>query len=370
MDAVLTSRHPLRHVHGIKETFCAAPAEWASVVEKQLLTGKYALLLNVDEPGLLALSRHSWQPEAARFLPFLPGSEIAATVGSKKAFHDWCLTNGLAVPETHYCHNFEEAFDLAQGRPGAWLVKGDTGSGGQTVLRVSPNLNPMAVPVQQSRVWLVQKDEGHDVGSGIFLADHGRLVAWMGIKKIVCLQRGFGPTVLGRGDVSPDLGALCKRVAAASGVTGLTGFDFVRSPDRGLLLIDSHLGRMSPMQHFDSLYGVDFAASLRALLHGKPASVTAPAHGPAFIKFPEIIQLALQGGLGNLLKETTFSVKMPLSPPGDPLIGIRTTLATTISQTRVSLGRWRRLIFSGKLSGCYTTGSGHTKKGAVPRVVS
>jgi len=344
VDAVLTPRHPLRHVRGFKETFSAAPSEWASAVERRLLTGKYALLLNVDEPGLIALSRHSWHPEAARFLPFLPGSEIAATVGSKKAFYEWCLKNGLAVPETHYRHSFEEAVLLAQKLPGAWLVKGDTGSGGQTVVPVSPSLDPKAVPLQKSRVWLVQKDEGRSVGSGIFLADHGRLVAWIGIKKIVCLKQGFGPTVLGGGDMSEDVGGLCERVAMASGITGLTGFDFVRNPGRGPLLIDSHLGRMSPMQHFDRLYGVDFGTGLRTCLEGRETKCAEPVQGPLFVKFPEVLQLAMQGGLGHLLKNLDAAAKMPLSPPREPLIGFRSACGTVFSQARVNLGSWRRAM--------------------------
>lgn len=100
------------------------------------------------------------------------------------------------------------------------------------------------------------------------------------------------------------------------------------------------------MQHFDRLYHVDFAASLRGHLEGNPADVPVPVNGPAFVKFPEFLQLLMQGGLGNLLKKTSFPLKMPLSPPGDPLIGIRSALAVTTSQTRVTLGRWRRLIFS------------------------
>lgn len=351
VDAVLTPCHPLRHVHGIERIFSASPAEWASVVERQLLTGQYALLLNVDEPGLIALCRYSWHPGAVKFLPFPPGSDIAATVGSKKAFHEWCLKGGLAVPETHFCPSIEEACDLALGLSGAWLVKGDSGSGGQTVMRFSPDLNPGAAPVQQSRSWLVQKDEGSDVGSGIFLADHGRLVTWMGIKKIVCLKNGFGPTVLGRGDMSGDIGELCKRVAMASGITGLTGFDFVRSPDRGPLLIDSHLGRMSPMQHFDRLYGVDFGAGLRACLEGGKPSFQEPVQGPMLLKFPEILQLAMQGGLGGLLNNLDLPVKMPLAPPGDPVMGLRSARDIVLSQARVTLGRWRSAMRSFVLAG-------------------
>jgi hypothetical protein len=347
VDAVLTPKHSLRRVLGISRTFLASPDEWASAVEKRLLSGEYSLFLNVDEQGLKALYDYSWHPDAVRFLPLDPASETAATVGSKREFYDWCLRNRLPAPETHFCESFPEAWAMRQRLPGPWFLKGDAGSGGQSVHRGGRGSEPSGeIP---PGTWLVQRDEGTNVGSGIFLADHGRLVSWMGIRKVVCLNQGLGPTVLGRGDPGEDVGELCRRVAMASGVTGLTGFDFVRTPDRGLLLIDSHLGRMSPMQHFDRLYRVDFAAGLRACLLDKTPGEPAPPHpGPAFIKFPEVLQLIMQGGLGNLLKEVDLQAKIPLAPPGDPLTGIRSACSTVVSQARVNAGRWRRRVFSGR----------------------
>lgn len=347
VDAVITPRHPLRHVRGFSKTFIADDSEWADTVEKRLLTGEYSFFLNVDEPGLMALYRHSWNPGAVKYLPFDPKSEAASTVCSKIGFHNWCLRHDLPVPETHVCSSFQEVIAIRQQLKGDWFLKGDTGSGGLTVRRYAPG-SPPPRDDEKCAAWLLQHDEGKEVGGVVFLADRGRLLSWFGIKQIVCLNKGLGPTVLGRGDADREIGELCRRVASASGVTGLTGVDFVRSRDRGLLLIDSHLGRMSPMQHFDRLYQVDFAASLRRHLQGVPFDVTAPLKGPAFIKFPEVLQLAMQGSLGKLLKETNFPVKMPLSPPGDPLAGIRSALAVTTSQARVTLGRWRRLIFSGR----------------------
>jgi hypothetical protein len=349
VDAVMTPKHPLEGVAGISKTYVANAKDWAGTIGDRLRTGEYALLLNVDEPGLRALYSHSWQPEVSKFLPLEVGSRVAATVGSKKAFHEWCLAIGLPVPETHLSSSLDEAVEIRRRLTGEWLLKGDSGFGGQSVRRISPDWRPSSGPESKSKSWLVQRDEGPDVGSGIFLADHGRLLAWMGIKKIVCLNNGFGPTVVGRGDVSPDLGDLCRRVAAASGVTGLTGFDFVRSADRGPLLIDSHLGRMSPMQHFDRLYGVDFASTLRSFLKSVPSMESEPSDGNrSFIKFPEVLQFVVQGGLRTLLKEINCKESMPIAPAGDPVCGLKNAWLTVSSQIRVNLGHWRRLLFSSR----------------------
>lgn len=341
VDAVMSSRHPLRGVRGISRVYMAEPSEWSSVVEDRLLSGDYARLFNVDEPGLRQLYLRSWCPEAAKFLPFPPGGEVASNIRSKMAFHRWCRRHGLPFPETHFCSSFHEACELRSRLPGSWLIKGDACSGGQNVMRHPSEVDPE--DVWDSGTWLVQRDEGDRVGSGIFLADHGRVLAWIGIKKIVCLNRGYGPTVLGGGDDSPDVGELCRRVAGASGVTGLTGFDFVRNAGNEPLLIDSHLGRMSPMQHFDRIYGVDFASALLASLNGRFPQVQAPAPGPGFVKFPEAVQLVMQGGLGRLLKAVNLPMSMPLFPPGDPLTGLRSAANVLFSQARVNFGRFRRV---------------------------
>jgi hypothetical protein len=100
------------------------------------------------------------------------------------------------------------------------------------------------------------------------------------------------------------------------------------------------------MQHFDRLYGVDFASSLRSwLLEGNSCEAAPPQEGPSFIKFPELLQLIVQGGLISLLKEVDFQASVPLSPSGDPFTGCRSACSTVISQARVNLGRWRRQIF-------------------------
>lgn len=341
VDAVMTRRHPLRGIRGISRNCVVEPSEWAAVVEERLLSGDYVRFFNVDEPGLRQLYRHSWLPEVAKFLPFPPGGEVASIIRSKKAFHEWCRRRGLPCPETHFCSSFQEACELRSRLCGSWLIKADAGSGGQNVMRHPSEVDPE--DVLESGIWLVQRDEGVRVGSGIFLADHGRVLAWIGIKKIVCLNRGYGPTVLGCGDDSPDVGDLCERVAEASGVSGLTGFDFVRNDRNEPLLIDSHLGRMSPMQHFDRDYGVDFSSALLASLKGEKSPVQKPAPGPGFVKFPEAVQLVMQGSLVRLVKAVDLPMSMPLFPPQDPLTGLRSVWNILFSQARVNIGRFRRV---------------------------
>lgn len=344
VDAVFTSRHPLLGVSRISNCYVAEPHEWAATIQSRLLSHEYSLFLNVDEPGVQALYEFAWHPEAIRYLPFTPGSAVAATVGSKSRFYDWCRSNALPIPETHACANFSEACALQKTLPGAWLLKGDFGSGGHSVMRSSDEAGSHLNDVQRNQTWLVQRHEGSWIGSGIFLADRGVLQAWIGIRKIVCLNKGYGPTVLGTCELPPKLGELCASVAAASEVTGLTGFDFVKNADGQLLIIDSHLGRMSPMVHFDRLCGVNFSETLKSAVDGLPYCANAPVNGGAFVKFPEIVQLIMQEGPRGIIRRASFPLVMPIAPRGDSLIALRTALAIFLSQVRVKIGAWRRKL--------------------------
>lgn len=340
VDTVMTPHHPLRGARGISQAFIAEDSKWAAEIEAKLLTGDYLRFYNNDEFGLKALYRHAWSHEAAKFLPLVPGTAAAGTVNSKSAFYDWCLQEGLPIPETYSCNSFSEACALQEKLVGAWLLKGDTGCSGSTVMRSATDRHAgLAKP--QGEPWLVQRDVGQAVGSAMFLAERGELLGWIATKNMVRLSDGFGVTVLGRGDTHPDIGELCRHVAKASGVTGLTGFDFVRTADRGPLLIDSHLGRMCPMLHFDRLYGVDFAGLLREHLNGNTNVTVTPSEGPLFVKFPEVIDLIFEGGLLRLLKGFCPPI-MPLAPHGDLVLGLRIGLSGFLNSLRAAFGRWRR----------------------------
>lgn len=96
------------------------------------------------------------------------------------------------------------------------------------------------------------------------------------------------------------------------------------------------------MQHFDRVYGVDFSSALLASLNGESPPMQMPAPGPGFVKLPEAVQLAMQGGLVRLLKAVNLPMSMPLFPPGDPMTGVRSAWNIIISQARVNCGRLRR----------------------------
>ncbi|MDX2080517.1 MAG: hypothetical protein SFU53_07010 [Terrimicrobiaceae bacterium] len=340
VDAVFSQGHPLRRAKGFEQSFVVPIDGWVPAIEDLLASGRYTLLMNVDETGVYSLYDHEWTAPVEDCLPFSPSSPLARTVGNKAAFHEWCLAHSLPVPETHAVEDFESALAFSRTRSGPWLLKGNRGFGGQRVL--APPFDPPA-PEAQAGVWLVQRDHGRRVGSGLFASLQGRLAAWMGIQKNVCLRNGFGPTVTGESYSPPAVGELCAAVAAAGGISGITGFDFVLTDDERPLIIDSHLGRMSPLQHFDRACGVDLGAALGAALRNEQQPVPKPSTGREFIKFPECLQLAFEGRIARTTPGR--SVYMPLFPENDLPLGVTSTVHLVMSEVRVWLGAVRRRIF-------------------------
>lgn len=339
MDAVFTTGHPLRGTRGFGKTWTVPHAAWPTALESALESGDYGLLVNVDETGLYALYAHSWGAETRRFLPFSPESPLGRAVGSKTAFHLWCEAQGLPVPESRAFPTFAEAKDFAERQPGRWLIKADRGYGGNGVVAA-----PYPQPRGSQKAWLVQRDHGHGVGSGVFTAVDGQLLAWVGFRKLACLREGFGPTVHGTCDVRASIGELCAAVAACGRITGITGFDYVLDENERPLLIDSHLGRMSPLQHFDRTYGVDLGAALGAGLRGETRTVGAPAAGRDFIKFPELIQLAFEGNLGRLARRDIARSEMPILPHRNRDVAISSLFRLVATELRVLIGAWRRRL--------------------------
>lgn len=347
VDAVATPKHPLRRSRWLADVEEVEEAGWAATIEEKLASGSYAFFANVDEPGLIALYRHRWGKAARRYLPFDPDSDLAKSVGCKSAFYDWCERNGVPIPETFRCDTGLEVKEVAATLSGRWLLKGSSGMGGQMVWvadkprdmvslisRVKAGTKPMK--------WLVQKHEGGAVGAAMFLAIEGELLAWFAVRKNLCLNGGLGPTVMGSGDIDVRIGELCAAVAKAGRITGITGLDYVVSSERGPLVIDSHLGRMTTLNHFDHAYGVDFSSALKRWL-GRPSTPCVnPRPGPDVLKVPELLEFIIKERADAVAHLGRSDCKAPIFPKGDIRLGIVVLAGVCVSALRVRLGAVRQ----------------------------
>lgn len=300
VDAVVTTGHSLAKSRWLNRVDVVEPARWSAVVAERLDQGGYDYFCNADEPGLVELYRHrEWSERAALLLPFPPRSRLADTVGHKRSFYAWCKENGLPVPESHECGDLITARAIRRDLQGDWLLKGDVGAGGY---HVWPWPDPRKVPpgVTPSGSYVLQRNEGSQSGCVLFFADHGRLCGWFACRRRLATRGGLGPLVICRADLDPRVGKLCAAVAAAANITGVSGFDYVVSPDSSPMLIDSQLGRLTGMIGFDRIYGIDFSALFHATLRGQRAALMRPKTGPDAIKLFEAIKMFFREGISTI----------------------------------------------------------------------
>lgn len=347
IDAVVTTGHPIARSRWFNSVTVVDPSRWSASVAERLDTGNYDHFCNADEPGLVELYKHRpWTERAARLLPFVPGSKLALTIGHKQAFYAWCREQHLPVPESYDCGDFAAASHLRRGLSGSWLLKKDIGAGGYGVWPwPDPQFPPIDVTV--TGPFVVQRDEGDASGCVLFLANRGRLCGWFACRRRLATRSGFGPLVVCRVDLDPRLGQLCEALAAAANITGISGFDYVVSPEAGPLLIDSQLGRLTGMIGFDRVYGIDFSSLYGAILRGLPIERMDPQAGPDAIKLFEAIKMLFREDMRKIPAAIDGPWRTAGMPDRDSILMIRELFSVVFTSGQVwggrqkqRLGRW------------------------------
>jgi hypothetical protein len=327
-------------------------ATFATRIRERLSTGEYVALQLVDEPALLAALTDAPETLPASYLPFTD-PQLRSSVGRKANFYAWCDKHAVPTPSTAIVQRWEEVESAAAAFGYPYLVKGDTGSGGQTVrlIRSQADLDAARPALSRHGPWLVQERIPGPAFAVQFAAHHGRLLGWFAIIKRVVLGGGRGPTLVGE-ICSPDgVEDICSRLCVLGGLNGLHGFDFMLSPEGRPLIIDPHLGRCTTMNHFGTLCGVDLGAAWRDALVGYRRPVARPdSTGDVFVKFPELIEYIFERGL-----QRTFADLRPWRsrltvgwgvPSEFPAIALGSA-DIFVGSVRVAVGAVRRRYFPG-----------------------
>jgi hypothetical protein len=364
VDAVLCQGHACARSRALSRVTLAGrgPADWAAAVGERLLSGDHALLVVGDESGLRALLAHPPPPAVWPLLPVRPGSELARTVGHKAEFYGWCWRHGLPVPETGVLGGPAEVIAKAEEMDWSCFVKGDTGLGGSSVhrIRCEADARRLAQSLSPAARWMLQRAEPGNVGCATFFAAEGRLLMWHAARALVCRRRGVGPMVAGEPWIDARVADLCERVAAASGLTGPGGFDFVESAGGELKLIDSHLGRCVSLYHFARDDGACLGTAIGRWLEGRAVRQEPRQDGGRFVKFPELIGMLHEGRLREIWPLWRAGARMPLAPPGDASMMWRLTGRMLIAQARMAAGAWRRRMQAAVVAGW---ARGHSRAG-------
>ena len=354
VDLLACRGNPLLASRSVKRRWPVArdDAAFAALVRERLATGEYAALQLVDEPALLAALGTAPATLPASYLPFTD-PQLRSSVGRKANFYAWCDKHAVPTPSTAIVQRWEEVESAAAAFGYPYLVKGDTGSGGQTVrfINSQADLDAARPALALHGPWLVQERISGPTCAALFAAHQGRLLGWFAVIKRVVLGSGRGPTLIGEICSPDEVEDICSRLCVLGGLNGLHGFDFMLSPEGRPLVIDPHLGRCTTMTHFGPLCGVDLGALWRDALLGACRPAARPdSTGTVFLKFPELIEYFFERGLRQTFADlrpwrSRWTVGWGV-PNEFPAIALGSA-DIFVGKVRVAVGAIRRRYFPG-----------------------
>ncbi len=257
--------------------------------------GSYAAVLCIDEPARELYLTHRRMPELANYLPFPLDSELNQVATNKVVFQQWCERLGIPVPRS-LTGDTPKALQMAtQAFRLPYVVKEAVGTGGRQVHIIRNHSQLEAViPRCGDKEWIVQEYISGSVGTTLFVARRGKLYAHCSLKNSVCMQGGIGPAVICQFTVDPQLEAIAHKIACY--VDGLTGFDWMQRGDGSYVVIDPHLGRVTPNAVITHLDGVDFGAAFYQSLIGDEPCVPQPwDSGQLVWLMPRALKLLFEG---------------------------------------------------------------------------
>lgn len=352
VDVVTTRNHPIwrskhvRRVHAVASTDDA----FREAIAGRLAAGNYALLLLMDEPSRTLVYRGALDPVIERHLPVPRESDLVEAFSDKERFQAWCERHGIPTPQTCGVETESEAVACARAWNYPIVLKGVAGMGGKAV-RICRSASELSAAFGElsasgGRV-LAQRFIAGAIGSTSFVALQGEMSAWTASEKFISVAKGLGPSAVRRIRTDPVLGELAAKIAAEGKITGITGFDWMEAGPGEFLVIDPHFGRCTPPAAISHLAGVDVGAAVRDLLEGTGRKQAPRGSGKIVVMFPQMLELALQGGLWKLVTRAnplSSRVHYDFGPRSEWALSLRLGTSYLSNGARVLLGRVRQIF--------------------------
>jgi biotin carboxylase len=159
------------------------------------------------------------------------------------------------------------------------IVRRDFGSGGAGTLRCRDAGEVLAatsgVSVQDAWVpegaprFVVQRFVDGEIVTRPFVAWHGEEIAGFTRSRLATHPGPFGPGSVVEFVGMPAVAAATRRLAAALGIHGFAGAQFLLDRDSGRPLLMEVNRRMLPATHSGSRIGIDLAAALATAMRGE-----------------------------------------------------------------------------------------------------
>jgi predicted ATP-grasp superfamily ATP-dependent carboligase len=299
VDVIAPSRHVIRQSVWVGEHFAANSDEaFLVVLCERLKSGAYQALFCIDEPSRELVLANAQLPELFDYLPFGSQSELNRAAVDKGAFYHWCARHSIPCPKSVCTQSASEVLGLAEEFEFPLVVKGARGAGGIEVdiVRSQQELEVVLNAHREREGWVLQEFIDGPVGTTTFVAREGRRYAIYSVVNRVCMRGGTGPSAICESIYDPRLAALADVMIRDGGVNGMTGFDWMLTPDGEYRVIDPHFGRAVPNAVAGHLSGVNWGHAFWASLVGKEPALVCAVDEPSYTVwlFPQALQLLFE----------------------------------------------------------------------------
>jgi len=262
---------------------------YVDALEAHLTREAYAWVLVTDDMLLEALVARRHSRALAPCLPVDPESPWIRVLGSKAALVE--IGGALPLAPSRLCATLADAERGAAELGYPIIVKKSVSWGGLGVraVHVPAELAEAFASVTGDEPVVLQKLVRGQVGSTIALFDRTPL-CWMSAFKARTFPGPYGPSSARRFMSHADVEPLLEAFGAASQYRGFAAFDWILDEATQRLAVIEVNTRAVPTIHMGRFAGVDFAASIRAMLAGTRAVQRPPAmpdDAPVIAMFPE-----------------------------------------------------------------------------------
>ncbi len=265
----------------------------------------YDAVICVDEPARALLYKESDHHALQPYLPFPKDSGLFEASTDKVEFHKWCVAHSIPVPKAYIAENISEIMEHAAKIGYPLVLKGAVGSGGKTVfvLNSETELEQQLESLDPSisETWVVQEYSSGPLGSTTFICKDGKVYAHCSSEKFACLAGGLGPSALRQFTKQHALGEICKQIANAGKISGITGFDWIERSPGDYRLIDPHLGRCTTTVPAMHLEGIEVDQALYTSLTGGEEQPEAAGSGRIVWMMPQSIEFMFNKGFARAL---------------------------------------------------------------------
>jgi len=255
------------------------PEEFLVALEREIVAGHYDVLLPMELPTQLLVTKHRERLEAMVRIPFADAN-LALRVHDKGFLTTFAMKQGIQCPATFLPRGPEQAAEMAAELPYPVLIKPRHSSGGRGLVRVEreADLLPSYAKVHARYPMPIVQEcippGGNALGVAVLMNYASEPRASFVYRRLREYPISGGPSTLRESIWNPELQQCAERLLSSLGWVGVAMVEFKEHPRDGRPKLLEVNPRFWGSLHHAIVCGVDFPFLLSSLaMHGDVARV-------------------------------------------------------------------------------------------------